>query len=546
MDEQQEPKKNTRSFLRGALILSIAGFFVKGIGFLNWIILSRVLGAEGIGLYQMAYPVYLLALSLSSAGLPVAISIVTAEKLARGDYRGAGRVFHVSLSVLTLTGLLLSIAVWTGADALIEWKLIRDPRAYYSILALAPAIFFVTLLSSFRGYLQGWQRMTPTAVSQVVEQLLRVATMLIFASLLLPQGLEYAAAGATLGAAPGAAAGLLVLFYYYWKIRGEAKQKIAAQPQDLVQEPIWAIVRRLVLLAIPVSVSDLMLPVVANLDLLIVPGRLEAAGYSVSQATELFGHLTGMAVPLVNLTTILTAAMATSLVPAISAAYAVGDVKGVKGRIATAIRISHIVTLPALAVLLTLAAPIADMVYHAPQAGKPLEVMAIAVFLLGLHQVTTGVLQGMGHTTVPLVNMGLSAVVKVILNWVLVGIPAFGIAGAALATVADIGLAAVLNLYFLHRYAAGFCLSFGELWRPAMAATAMGIVMYGMHGEVARLVGNSIATFASFAVGVVVYTGVLIIGGGLREADLEQVPMIGRPMLRVLRRMGFFPSRANE
>ena len=202
MDEQQESKKNTRSFLKGALILSVAGFFVKGIGFLNWIILSRVLGAEGIGLYQMAYPVYLLALSLSSAGLPVAISIVTAEKLARGDYRGAGRVFHVSLSVLTLTGLFLSLAVWTGAQSLIELKLIRDPRAYYSILALAPAIFFVTLLSSFRGYLQGWQRMTPTAVSQVVEQLLRVATMLIFASLLLPQGIEYAAAGATLGAAP--------------------------------------------------------------------------------------------------------------------------------------------------------------------------------------------------------------------------------------------------------------------------------------------------------------------------------------------------------
>ncbi|MDF2500367.1 MAG: polysaccharide biosynthesis protein [Anaerosporomusa subterranea] len=542
MDEQKEPKKQTRSFLKGALILSIAGFFVKGIGFLNWIILSRVLGAEGIGLYQMAYPVYLLALSLSSAGLPVAISIITAEKLARGDYRGAGRVFQVSLSVLTLTGFLLSLAVWTGADSLIELKLIRDPRAYYSILALAPAIFFVTLLSSFRGYLQGWQRMTPTAVSQVVEQLLRVATMLIFASMLLPKGLEYAAAGATFGAAPGAAAGLMVLIYYYWQVRTEAKAKIAAQPKEIQQEPIWTIVRRLVLLALPVSVSDLMLPVVSNLDLLIVPGRLEDAGYSVSQATELFGHLTGMAVPLVNLTTILTAAMATSLVPAISAAYAVGDTQGVKSRIATAVRISHMVTLPAFAVLLTLAAPIADMVYHAPQAGRPLEIMAVSVFLLGLHQVTTGVLQGMGHTTVPLVNMGLSALAKVILNWLLVGLPALGIAGAALATVADIGLAAVLNLYFLHRYS-GFHLAIGELWRPALAATAMGVVMYGMYGEAARLAGNNFATIASFAVGVVVYTGVLIIAGGLQQDDLEQVPMIGRPMLRGLRRMGFFPSK---
>lgn len=539
MAEHNEPKKYTRSFLKGALILSIAGFFVKGIGFLNWIILSRVLGAEGIGLYQMAYPVYLLALSLSSAGLPVAISIITAEKLARGDYRGAGRVFHVTLSVLTLTGLLLSLAVWFGASSLIDLKLIRDPRAYYSILALAPAIFFVTLLSSFRGYLQGWQRMTPTAVSQVVEQLMRVATMLIFAAMLLPKGLEHAAAGATFGAAPGAAAGLLVLVYFYRQVRSEAKEKIAAQPKDIPQEPVGAIIRRLVLLALPVSVSDMMLPVVANLDLLIVPGRLEAAGYSVSQATELFGHLTGMAVPLVNLTTILTAAMATSLVPAISAAYAVGDTQGVKARIATAVRISHMVTLPAFAVLLTLASPIADMVYHAPQAGRPLEVMAVSVFLLGLHQVTTGVLQGMGHTTVPLINMALSAVAKVVLNWFLVGLPALGINGAAVATVTDIGLAAVLNLYFLYRYA-GFRLAMGELWRPALAAISMGIVMYGLHSEAARLLGNTLATLISFGAGVVVYTGVLIVAGGLQQSDLEQVPMIGRPMLRLLQRMGFF------
>ena len=540
MNDNLEPQKNTRAFLKGALILSIAGFFVKGIGFLNWVILSRVLGAEGIGLYQMAYPVYLLALSLSSAGLPVAISIITAEKIARGDYRGAGRVFHVSLTVLTLTGMLLSLAVWTGADSLIAMKLIRDPRAYYSILALAPAIFFVTLLSSFRGYLQGWQRMTPTAVSQVVEQLVRVATMLVFAGMLLPNGLEFAAAGATFGAAPGAAAGLIVLVYYYWQVRKEANVKIAAQPQH-VQDSVWAIVRRLVLLALPVSVSDLMLPVVSNLDLIIVPGRLEAAGFSVEQATELFGHLTGMAVPLVNLTTILTSAMATSLVPAISAAYAVSDAQGVRVRIATAIRISHLVTLPALAVLFTLASPIAEMVYNAPKAGRPLEIMAVAVFLLGLHQVTTGVLQGMGHTTVPLVNMALAAAAKVVLNWFLVAIPMLGIAGAAAATVADIGLAAMLNLYVLHRYAK-FHISLNELWRPALAASCMGIVMYGMHGEVARIGGNSLATLASFAVGAVVYTGVLIIVGGLRQADLEQVPMIGRPLLKTLKRLGFFPT----
>lgn len=541
IEQNGSQKKNPRSFLKGALILSIAGFAVKGIGFLNWIILSRVLGGEGIGLYQMAFPVYLLALSISSAGLPVAISILTAEKLAHGDYRGAQRVFRTSLWVLACTGLILSLAVYFGAEWLIKFRFIRDPRAYYSIIALAPAIFFVTLLSSYRGYLQGWQQMTPTAVSQVVEQIFRVITMLIFASMLLPYGLEHAAAGASFGACPGAAAGLAVLLYYYWRMKNQARVHIEAQSAEAAPESSWRVMKRLAVLALPVSVSDLMLPVVANLDLFIVPARLEAAGYTVEQSTELFGYLTGMAVPLVNLTTVLTAAMATSLVPAISTAYSLGDYQGVKQRITTAVRISHMVTIPAFVGLLVLARPIADMVYHAPQAGLPLEVLAIAVFLLGLHQVTTGVLQGMGHTTIPLANMAGSAVVKVILNWTLTASPLLGIQGAALATVADIGLAAILNLYFLNRYI-GFRMDIFSLWRPALAALVMGAAMLAVHGALSGLAGNGLTTLASIATGVLVYGTMLIMTGGLSERDLAQVPLVGAAMLKVLRLAGIFPK----
>ena len=161
-------------FLQGTLILTIAGFVVKAIGSINWILLSRVLGGEGIGIYQMAFPIYLLSLQLSSAGIPIAISILTAEKLARFDYRGAQKVFKLSFYLLFATGLLFSILMWFGADWLISSGYIIDDRAYLALLALAPAIFFVTLISCYRGYLQGWQLMTPTAVSQIIEQLLRV------------------------------------------------------------------------------------------------------------------------------------------------------------------------------------------------------------------------------------------------------------------------------------------------------------------------------------------------------------------------------------
>lgn len=206
-------------FISGTLILTLSGFVVKAIGSINWIILSRILGGEGIGIYQMAFPIYLLALDISSAGLPIAISIITAEKVAKQDYFGAQRIFHVSLSMLCTTALFLSIVMFFGSSFLIDEHIIRESRAYYSLIALAPAIFFTTIIAGYRGYLQGWQQMTPTALSQIVEQLVRVVVMLGFAALLLPYGLDYAAGGASLGAGAGGFAAWLVLVYYYYKLK---------------------------------------------------------------------------------------------------------------------------------------------------------------------------------------------------------------------------------------------------------------------------------------------------------------------------------------
>ncbi|HEY3425203.1 MAG TPA: polysaccharide biosynthesis protein, partial [Negativicutes bacterium] len=320
------------TFLKGALILTAAGILVKLIGSVNRILLSRLLGGEGIGLYQMAYPIYLLALSISSAGIPVAISIIVAEKIAKSDYRGANRVFKISLGVLAITGLLFTFILYFGAGWLIEHHFVRDARAYYAIAALAPAIFFVTILSSYRGYFQGLQMMTPTAISQIFEQLVRVVTMIWLAYLLLPRGLEYAAAGASFGAGPGAAAGLIVLICYYWRQRAASQYKMDNQSDAIRQESSVSIISRIIKLALPVSLANIMLPVVSNIDLLIVPARLEVAGFTVEQATELFGYLTGMAIALINLPTILTASLAASLVPAVSEAFTLNNMQRIYQR----------------------------------------------------------------------------------------------------------------------------------------------------------------------------------------------------------------------
>ena len=537
MNQQDEMKQKPNRLLRGTLVLTIAGVVVKVIGSLNWIILSRVLGGEGIGLYQMAFPIYLLALSLSTAGIPVAISIITAEKVAFSDYRGANRVFNLSLSFLAVTGIALSVLVYFGAGWLIEYKIIRDPRAYYSLLALAPAIFLVTLLSCFRGYLQGWQNMTPTAVSQIVEQLFRVGAMLLFAIWLLPQGIEYAAGGASMGAGAGAAAGLVVLLFYYWRLQRKCRQDYHAAPV-LPQEAAGTIVQRIARLALPVSLASFMLPIVANLDLLIVPVRLEAAGYTVERATELFGYLTGMGVPLVNLATIITAALATSIVPAVSEAKALGNAWQIRERIESAMRLTNIVTIPAVAGLWVLGTPIAAFIYDAPQAGEVVKVLAVGVYLLGIHQVTTGVLQGMGYTVLPVINMGFAAVAKVLLNWNLTAIPSLGIQGAGWATNADFGVAALLNLYFIAKHT-GFRMDMAGLWKSIAAAAVMGAsIEYIYRFAIEGGMGATAATFGVMCLAAVIYATVLLLLGGMAAQDIARLPVIGRRLVRLLTRLG--------
>ena len=535
--EQENNNTNNSKFLKGTMILTISSIIVKVIGSLNWIILSRVLGGEGIGLYQMGFPIYLMAITVSSAGVPVAISIITSEKLANKDYRGAKRVFNVSLRLLLLSGLLFSSALFFGADFLINQHIIRDARAYYSIIALAPAVFFVTFLASFRGYLQGWQIMTPTATSEVVEQLVRVITMLIFADLFMPYGLAYAAGGASMGAGAGAFCALLVLMWFYRRLKKRLHAEIEAQDDSIPLESAGSIIKRLLKLALPVSLTSLMLPIGANLDLLIVPQRLEVAGFDVRHATELFGYLTGMAVPLVNLAAIFTAAMTISLVPSISESRTLGHFDAIQEKIRIAFRVAMIITFPCFMGLFFLAEKVAALIYNAPGAAGAIQTMSVGILFLGMHQISTGILQGLGKTAIPVINMILACVVKVVMSWWLTAIPFLGIKGASMATVADFAVAAIINMGFIYKYT-GFTFSIGSLLKPFFAAGMMGAVIYAVLSVTEQL-GMWCVLFA-MAAAVPSYAVALMAFGGLTKEDLENIPFVGRKVLAVGQRLGFF------
>lgn len=514
---------NSDKFLRGAMILTLAGLMVKVIGSVNRILLSRLLGGEGIGLYQMAYPVYLLLLSISAAGIPVAISILVAGFLAQEDYGNVRQVFRVSLRLMACVGAVLALCLVLAASWLVDAGVIKDTRAYYALIALTPAIFFATILASFRGYFQGHQLMTPPAVSQIVEQFIRVVTMVVLAYVLLPYGLEYAAAGAAFGAVPGSLTGLVVMgcFYrYYRKKWSEAERNPLTKSAPLVRSS--TLIKRLLLLALPVSCANVLVPVTSSIDVLLVPRFLIESGFSVAQATTQFGYLAGMAQPLLLMATIPTMSLATSLVPAISEAFALQNWQRIEAKAATAMKLCCLITVPASVGLWVLSQPISQLLYGTAQAGTAIMHTAPAICLLGVQQVTTGMLQGMGHTNLPMLNMLIGIAAKLVAVCQLTNAQ-YGIAGAAWATNINFAVTAALNIIVLYHFNIKF--SWGSMAKIITAAVLMGAVALKVHSLLV-IQGTVLATVLAMLAAGVSYAILLPLLGVLSKNELQQLPVV--------------------
>ncbi|HHY41589.1 MAG TPA: polysaccharide biosynthesis protein [Thermoanaerobacterales bacterium] len=526
------------SFLKGALILTIAGFIVKILGAAYRIPLALLIKDEGMGLYQMAYPIYLILLSISTAGLPTAISKMVSEDAALGKYKNAYRIFVVSLVVLALVGLVLTVVLIAGAE-LLSIRVYQNPKAYYSIVSIAPAIFFVSVMSCFRGFFQGLQDMTPSAISQIVEQIGRVVAVFILANILLPYGVEFAAAGAAFGPVAGAVAGLIVLILVYYNRRGYLLTKMSLDTSRTFEDFVH-IIYRLFSFAIPITLGGLVSPFMNMADAAIVSSRLQYAGFSVKRATELFGQLTGMAAPLVNLPVVATTALSASLVPAISEAVALNNRQMIASRAETGMRFSIIFGLPAAVGMYVLAEPITVLLYKNAEAGISLEVLSWGVVFLALTQTTTGILQGIGQTMIPVKNMFIGAAIKVVINYVLTGITYINIKGAALGTVIGYLIPSLFNALQVIKWTdLKVDLNYMVI-KPAFAAAIMGISVKLAHGELMLLgLSQNKATVFAIALGVLVYVLALLLSGGLKQNDLELLPG-GRHIIRFIKKFGAF------
>ena len=547
-----------QSFTRGAMILATASVVSRLLGVAYMVALPRIIHDEGMGLLQMVRPVYNLAVILSVAGLPVALSKLVAEQLALGNTGGAIRVFRWTLLLMMMLGTIFATALGLGAEWFVT-NIIRDSLSYPALLAMVPSVFLLTMVAGLRGFFQGMQYMTPSAVSQVVEQICRVVTMLTLATMLMPQGVQYGAAGASAGSALGAMGGLVVLSLYYvgWRrgTRGAFAEPKRARPGP-TDSPL-VLLQRLFSLSLPIVLGAVLWPTMQMIDTGLVPWRLQVAGYSTDAVREALGYF-GMALSLMHFPNIITWALSITLVPAVAEASALRADHQIQRRVIEALRITILFGLPASVGLLLMAQEIAYLLFGYPQAGEPLGILALGTLAVGLFQVCSGILQGLGLVLLPVRNLVFGVLVKCCLNYWLTALPGMGIKGAAWGTVFGFGTASVLNLFVVCRHTR-VRPSWRELvLKPGLASLIMGlsvVVAYDGLYSLARsmpfiaqwqwghlhsdFIYNGVATVATVLVGIIVYTIGLMGTGALHRRDVEMLPKIGVKLSRWLSHRGW-------
>lgn len=504
-------------FIYGALVLLLAAFFNRVLGFVYQVLMIRLILPEGMGLFAMVYPLYVLVIVLATAGIPVAISKLVAEEMAADNQRGAYRIFFTCFAILILTSVLVSVLCFYYAPFLIE-HVFPNPRVYYIFLCLLPGVIIVALCSALRGFFQGLQQMKPTALSQSLEQLVRVACGLFLARLLLPRGVEYAAMGASLGVIAGELTGFILMTVFYFKCRPKVQGSVSIRPATRLGE----MAERIFSLAVPVTLTRFVSTLFMSLDAIIIPQRLQACGLSLTGATSVYGQFVGIAQSILFVPGIITLSLATALVPAISEAISLSNFDLVRARCETAVRMTLLAGIPFAVVFILLGNKICGFIFGYPEAGDSLKIMAMGGPFLYLQQTTTGILHGMGRAALPFKNLFIASVLKISGVYYLTGLPHLGILGAAAAIAAGCAVMAVLNLMDIKNLI-GLKIDFHRvIFKPFAASVVMSAVIILSYNTLYyREYSEAVGILGSMAAGFSGYILFLLINGGVNKKDLS-------------------------
>lgn len=523
--------KQRESFVGGAMVLLVSGVVVKLLGALFKVPLTNLIGDSGMGLFSFAMQFFSLLFVVCAAGLPVAESHLVSEALALGDRKRAQAV--VLHAGVVFGALALAMSVLLAGFAPTICRLFGESiNAAYCLVAIAPAIFFVTLESALRGWYQGTGNMIPTAISQVAEAVGKLVIGLALARIFLDRG--FGMTGAAVGAVIGVSCGeFAAMCYLFWSTRRGVRPVLHIRQNDP------SVLPQLFHLMVPVTLGAAVMTVSGFLDMAVIYRRLPVAGFSSEEVVAAYGAYTGMAMTLFNLPQALSNSVAISVLPALSAAHARRNTCQVRRLTTSSLRLTLLVCLPCGAGLFALSEPLLRMLFASQPRGvmtaEPLlRLLGIAEPLVGLSAVTTAIIQSFGRPDLTVYSAAVACAVKFVVSFQLAGMPDYNISAAPIGTLVCYSIILLLNLLSIVRLTGWFPPLGKAIFRPLLASCGMAVVVYQMYLALMPHIGLNLTVVFCIGTAIVLYALLLIGLHALHAEDILPLPG-GERLARLLR-----------
>ncbi len=549
-DETNSKRENNSNFVIQGTILAVAGIIVRLIGILYRVPMTNIIGDEGMGYYSTAFNVYNIMLILSSYSLPLAVSKMVAARIARGQYRSMNRVLKAALVYATVAGGLACFITWNFAEFFAD-TLFNTPFCVYALRTLAPTIWIMAYLGVLRGYFQGHGTMIPTAISQILEQIVNAVISVVAASVLFKVGIDtakvygkdgysqaFGAAGGTLGTGSGAFAALLFVLVLFIIYQPTAKRRMAKDHSRSV-DSYGRISKTFFFTVVPVIVSSGVYNINSVIDNGIMAHGMESLGRG-KEFLSLWGIYNNKYMLLVHVPLAMANSLSSSLIPSLSGAVARDDLHAAREKTALAIRFAMMIAIPSAVGLTVLSAPVNNLLFRSANNSEAIRMMMVgasAVIFLSLSTVTNAILQGLNRMNVPVRNALISLFLHVIALYIMLMIFNMGIYSMVFASILFALFMCILNAIAIRNTIDYHQEMVKTFLLPAVSAVFMGAAAYGVYRAVTLVIhSNVVGTLFAVIVAIAVYGTFLIKLHCIDEEEMYSMPM-GRKLVRICHKL---------
>ena len=523
-------KKKANSFMKNVVILICSQLLIKVLGLIYKLVITNIpgFGDTGLGYYSAGYQIYALLLTLSSIGIPSVISKLVSERIAIGDTKGAQRIFVVAFRFFTTLGLVLSLALFFGADFIAN-NILNVPDVAYVMKVLSPAIVFVAMSAVYRGYFSGQQDMKPTSVSQTLEQFLNCVLSITFVYACIGKDTYIMAAAGNLSTTCAIVITFVYLLRYYKHTKLNTSDSIVSPEKKKSNKEL---LKTILGISIPITVSSLISVISGVIDTATVSNCMQIAYSDVESSKEALEQIAMSATgilskvdTLVSFPLAINLAFSTALVPAVSEALAKKDKKTASRRLSFSFFASLIIIIPCALGFIVLAQPILSMIYPTASDGAGvMQIASISMIFTALTQTMTGGLYGVNQSKIPAIAAGLGAVIKFILNMILISNRNIGIYGAAISSFVYQIIVFLICYAVLNRCVKMHITFKAHVLKPVLSGLGMGIIVYFSYNLFNSFLGNTISTLISIVIGAVSYCLLILFTKALTKEDILMIP----------------------